>query len=68
MNNKDERIRIGNRISEIRKEKQITIQQMAIKCDLKECHIARIEKGKYNIGIDILAKIASVLGKRIDFV
>lgn len=68
MNNKDERIRIGNRISEIRKEKQITIQQMAIKCDLKEGHIIRIEKGKYNIGIDILAKIASVLGKRIDFV
>ena len=31
-------------------------------------NLSRIENGKYSVGIDILSKIAAVLGKKIDLV
>lgn len=31
-------------------------------------NLSRIENGKYSVGLDILSKIAAVLGKKIDFV
>lgn len=31
-------------------------------------HIGRIERGRYSVGIDILAKIADALDMQVDFV
>ena len=31
-------------------------------------NLSRIENGKYSVGIDILSRIAAVLGKKIDFI
>ena len=31
-------------------------------------NLSRIENGKYSVGLDILAKIATALGKKVDFV
>ena len=31
-------------------------------------NIARIESGKHSVGVDIMGKLASALGVRIDFV
>ena len=67
MNKEEERKRIGQRVAKIRTELGFTQRQLAEKCGLQQCHIARIEKGKYSVGLDTLSAIAKALGKNIDF-
>ena len=64
----EERKRIGACIAEIRAIKRMTQQEVADIAELKRSNISRIESGMYNVTLDTLAKIASALGKRIDFV
>jgi len=66
--NTDIRIKIGTRIMEIRKRKNLSQEQLAELAGLKQQNIARIELGKYSTGIDILGKIADALGCDIDFI
>ena len=63
-----ERLRIGQRIAELRKEQSLTQTQLAERCGLQQAHIARIETGRYSVGLDTLAQIATALGMAIDFV
>jgi transcriptional regulator with XRE-family HTH domain len=62
------RIRIGQRIAELRKKKGMTQAQLAEACGMKSPNIARIETGRYSTGLDILSKIADALDCTIDFV
>lgn len=64
----DERLRIGRLIADLRKSKGWTQAQLAEHCGLQQAHIARIETGRYSVGLDTLAQIAEALGTRIDFV
>ena len=64
----EERKRIGRRIAELRKEQNMTQAQLADHCGIAQAHIARIETGRYSVGLDTLAQIATALGKSIDFV
>ena len=64
----NERIRIGQRIREIRQNNSISQEILAEMTGLKQANIARIESGRYSTGLDILAKIATALGCDIDFV
>ncbi len=64
----NERERIGKRIADIRKETGISQAKLAEMSGLDQGHIARIELGKYNVGIDTLSKIAEVFGMKIDFI
>ena len=66
--NIDERLRIGQRIAELRKERGMTQTQLAERCGLQQAHIARIEAGKHSVGLDTLAQIADALGMQVDFV
>lgn len=68
MERNEERIRVGQRVSELRTAKGWTQQELADRCNLGRSHIARIEKGMYNIQIDTLALIAGAFGMTIDFV
>ena len=68
INKDDERLRIGRRIAEIRKESGATQAQLAERCGLQQAHIARIENGKFSVGIDTLAQIADALGARIEII
>lgn len=73
MNNKsdeilDERIRIGFRISEIRKSLGYTQEDLAKIVEITQSNIARIELGKYNVGYDTLQKIAKAFNMNIDFI
>lgn len=68
INKDDERLRIGRRIAEIRKEKGMTQTQLAELCGLQQAHIARIENGKYSVGLDTLAQIADAMEARIDII
>lgn len=63
-----ERERIGNRIKELRKEKDIDAKTLAKRIGIDAGNLSRIEQGKFSVGIDILNKIASALNMRIDFV
>ncbi len=63
----NDRIRIGRHIAELRKEKGISQIELAELSGVGSSHIARIETGKYSVGIDTLAKIGSVFGKEITF-
>jgi len=66
--NNSERLRIGQRIAELRKEHGMTQTQLAERCGLQQAHIARIEAGRYSVGLDTLTQIADALGMVIDFV
>lgn len=68
MNKNDERLRIGQRIKELRQEKGLSQRQLADMCGLQQSHIARIEAGRYSVGLDTLALIGSAIGKKIDYV
>lgn len=68
MKNEQERIRIGQRIAEIRKQKGWTQEELAIRCGLGRSHIVRIEQGCYNVQVDTLALIADAFGMTVDFV
>lgn len=64
----NDRIRIGQRITGIRKEQGMTQAQLAEMCAMHQSNIARIENGRYGITVDVLARIAQALGKEIDLV
>lgn len=77
--NEQERVRIGQRIAELRKavewtdemgirRKGMTQQQLADRCEIRQSNLARIEGGKYATTIDTLSSIGSVLGYKVEFI
>lgn len=67
-NRQGERTRIGNRIRQIRVERGIEARDLARLAEIDAANLSRIENGRYSVGLDILSKIASVLGKKVDLV
>jgi DNA-binding Xre family transcriptional regulator len=63
-----ERTRIGKKIRQIREEKGIEAKDLARLANIDAANLSRIEKGKYSVGLDILSRIAFVLGCQIDIV
>jgi transcriptional regulator with XRE-family HTH domain len=63
----DNRMQLGQRIAEIRNERGLSQQEVADAAGMKRPHVARVEGGKFNVGIDILAKIAAALQCDIEF-
>ena len=63
-----ERERIGRRIAELRHAAGISQEKLAELSGVGSSHIARIEMGRYSVGIDTLAKIAQVFKLQIDFI
>jgi len=63
-----ERERIGVRISELRKAKGLTQEQLAEKTGFTQSNIWRVETGKYSVGIDILAKLAEALDASVEII
>jgi DNA-binding Xre family transcriptional regulator len=64
----DERVRIGARIRELRKEKNIEAKMLAQIANIDAANLSRIEQGRYSVGLDILSKIAFALGAKIELV
>ena len=65
MNKKEKRQEIGRRIAHLRAACGFTQRQLAAKCNLEQSHIARIERGKFSVGLDTLTAIAEALGKEV---
>lgn len=63
-----ERIRIGQRIRELREAKGMDAKHLAFYADIDAANLCRIEAGKYSVGLDILSKIGYALDMEIDFV
>ena len=61
------RILMGRQIATIRAEKGLTQMAVAKKVGLQRSNIARIERGKYPVGMDIIVKILDVLDQDIFF-
>ena len=64
----EERLRIGQRIAQVRNEHGMTQQQLADAVGVSREHIGRIEAGKYSVGLDILVKVAKALDMKLEFV
>lgn len=58
----------GAKITEARKLKNLTIEEVAVKAGIEPNNLSRIEKGKYNAGLDLLLKIADALDMEIGFI
>lgn len=58
--------KIGKRIADLRKEKGLTQEQLAIKINMDRTFIGYIEKGNRKPSINTVNKIARALGVKID--
>lgn len=63
-----ERVRIGNRIREIRKTLGLDAKKVASIAGIDPANFSRIEQGRFSVGLDILCKIAGALNMKLDFV
>ncbi len=61
----EQRVRIGARIRELRKEKNIEARKLAELASIDAANLSRIEQGRYSVGLDVLSKIALALGAKI---
>lgn len=58
----DNRVRIGQRIAQLREERGLTQTQLAEMTGMQQQHISRLEKGRYSARLDLLATVAAALG------
>lgn len=63
-----ERVRIGAQIRQQREKKGMEARVLALLANIDAANLCRIEQGKYSVGLDILSRIAFVLGAHIDLV
>lgn len=52
----------GKRLAEIRKEKGIAQDKLALKCDMARSFIGEVERGKRNLSLRNICKLAIGLG------
>ena len=64
----NDRIRIGRRIEDLRKQSGLSQRDLATRCGIAQSTVYRIEAGKFAVRLDLLESIASALGKKVDLV
>lgn len=64
----NDRIRIGRRIEDLRKQAGLSQRDLAARCGIAQSTIYRIEAGKFAVRLDLLESIASAFGKKVDLV
>ena len=58
----EKKFEIGNKIREIRMQKNVSVLELAYRSDMSTAHIYKIESGHEGISVDSLCKIANSLG------
>ncbi len=53
---------ISARIRELRKERGMTVQELAYRCDIERSNLSRIESGRANVTLKTLCAICCALG------
>lgn len=61
------RWRIGQELKAIREEQGWSTEQVALMADVKESTVDKVEQGVFNVPLDVLAKLANVLGYELTF-
>ena len=59
-------LKFGNRVRELRKEKNLSQEDLSYKADLHRTYIGMIERAEKNITLANIEKIANALGTSID--
>lgn len=67
-NRQRERVRIGQRIRDLREKKRMEARDLALLTGIDAANLSRIEQGKYSTGVDILSRIAMVLDAHLDLI
>lgn len=62
------RLRIGQKIAELRQEKGLTVRQLGEMSGVSYQNITKIEHGKYNVSIDLLTKVLNVLDSQLEII
>jgi DNA-binding XRE family transcriptional regulator len=62
------RVQLGFKMREARERAGIDLDQLSAYTDIKVKNLVNIEKGRFDVTIDILGNIAAALGCSIDFV
>ncbi|WP_290540138.1 helix-turn-helix transcriptional regulator [Alistipes sp.] len=62
MDYQDEILYISARIKELRKERKLTIQELAYRCDMERSNLSRIEAGRTNLTVKTICCICNALG------
>lgn len=57
----------GKRIQYLRKTKGLTQEQFAVKLNISDRHLGKIERGKGTASIDLLVEVAISLNTTLDF-
>ena len=57
----------GKRIQQLRKTKGLTQEQFAVKLNISDRHLGRIERGECAASIDLLVEVAVSLKTTLDF-
>lgn len=53
---------ISSRIRELRRERRLTVQELAYRCDMERSNLSRIEAGRVNLTLKTLCAICNALG------
>lgn len=67
-NKQQYRIYIGKRIAEERARLGLSQTELANLSGINRATIAKIELGRWSVGIDILGRIAEAMGLRVDLI
>ncbi|WP_455635854.1 helix-turn-helix domain-containing protein [Parabacteroides sp.] len=65
MNEQQLFIKVGDKIKNIRQEKNMTQQELADKCNFEKSNLSRIEAGRTNLTVKNLYKISLALNVKI---
>lgn len=63
----DERTKIGNAVRKLREKKGYSLRKLSELSGVSYQNITKIEHGRYNVSVDILGKLATVLDASIKF-
>lgn len=59
-------VHVARKIREIRKSQDMTVQELAYRCEMERSNMSRIESGRVNITIKTLVLIATALNVKIN--
>jgi transcriptional regulator with XRE-family HTH domain len=57
----DNKIKFGNQVKRFRLEKGLSQEALALEADLDRTYIPSIEKGKRNVSLEVIYKLAKAL-------
>lgn len=66
MESRDVLIKFGQRVRQLRKEKNLSQEELSFKADLHRTYIGMIERAEKNITLVNIEKISNALGTSID--